>query len=37
MLPLILTAVFAGTFLAVIAAVAAARPMVEPPARRQAG
>jgi tight adherence protein B len=31
MLPLILTAVFAGTFLAVIVAVAAARPMVEKP------
>lgn len=38
MLPLILTAVFAGTFLAVIVAVAAARPMVEPPHRApQAG
>ena len=35
MLPLILIAVFAGTFLAVIVAVAAARPMVETPARRQ--
>lgn len=37
MLPLILTAVFAATFLAVMAAVAAARPMVEPPARRREG
>ena len=35
MLPLILTAVFAGTFLAVVAAVAATRPMVEAPARKQ--
>ncbi|MEP7363754.1 MAG: type II secretion system F family protein [Acidobacteriota bacterium] len=36
MLPLILTAVFAGTFLAVVTAVLATRPMVEAPARKQA-
>jgi tight adherence protein B len=36
MLPLVLTAVFAGTFLAVFVAIAATRPMVDPPARRTA-
>lgn len=36
MLPLILTAVFAGTFLAVVAAVFATRPMVDAPVRKQA-
>ncbi len=36
MLPLILTAVFAGTFLAVVAAVYATRPMVDAPVRKQA-
>lgn len=36
MLPLVLTAVFAGTFLAVVAAVFATRPMVDAPVRKQA-